>query len=108
MRSADRAALERLVDQAAQTAMLRIVVADHVERQETDRPGEEPQYSLLCSAPGVGGVACEVLMILQQCCAAVMGDGEPCAADNRQLHANNRTFGSHAVKCGQWICVKSR
>src|SRR5215218_3274798 len=34
----DRSALERLIDQAAQAAVLRAVLSDHVERQKADRP----------------------------------------------------------------------
>ena len=34
----DRSALERLIDQAAQAAVLRVVLSDHVERQKADRP----------------------------------------------------------------------
>jgi hypothetical protein len=49
----DRAALERLVDKAAQTAVLRIVVAEHVQRQRgkqdtganTELPAEDDQCS---------------------------------------------------------------
>ena len=102
----DRAALERLVDEAAQAAVLGVVVAEHVQRQKADRPRQESQYSRLCPASRVGGVAREGLMILQQRCAGIMCDSEPCAADNRQLHANNRAFGSHAVKRGKGVCVK--
>ena len=45
----DRAALEGLVDKVAQAAVFRIVVAEHVERQKTDRPRQEPQYLAPCN-----------------------------------------------------------
>ena len=104
----DRTALERLVDEAAQAAVLRVVVAEHVQRQKADRSRQESQYPRLRPASRVGGIAREGLVILQQRRAGIMCDGEPCAADDRQLHANNRTFGSHAVERGKGVRVEAR
>ena len=61
----NRASLKRLVDEASQAAVLRVVVAEHVQRKKADRPRQEPQYSRLCPAPRVGRIAREGLMILQ-------------------------------------------
>ena len=68
----DRAALERLIDQAAQSAVLRIVVAEHVQGQKADRPRQESEYPRLCPASRIAGIAREGLVILQQRCAGVM------------------------------------
>jgi hypothetical protein len=102
----DGAALERFVNKAAQAAMLRIVLAEHVQRQNTDRPRQASQYALTRPASRIGRVTREIPMVLQQCRATVMGDRQPCAADNRQLHAYDRAFGPHPLKREERICVK--
>ncbi|WP_287095525.1 hypothetical protein [Mesorhizobium sp.] len=104
----DRLALKRLVNEAAQAAVLRVVMAEHILRQKADGPRQESEYPRLCSAPCVGRVASEARVILQQRCAGVMCHGEPCAADNRQLHANDWPLGAHPVSRGEGVCVKVR
>jgi hypothetical protein len=104
----DRAPLERLIDEAAQPAMLGIVMAEHVQRQKTDRLRQESQDSLLGLASGVGGIAHEVVMVLQQLRAGVVCQGEPGAANNRELHRNHGAFGPHAIELGHRIRVETR
>ena len=41
LHSLNRSALERLIDQSAQAAVLRVVLSDHVEREKADRPRQD-------------------------------------------------------------------
>src|SRR5918994_5901998 len=104
----DRTTLKCLVDKRPKSTMLRIVVAKHVQRQEPDGSRQEPQYSRLRPDPRGGRVAREGLVILQQDRTGVMGDREPCPADDGKVQADDRRLGSHPVERRERIGMKAR
>src|SRR5689334_14295192 len=82
-------------------------MAEHIEGQNADCPRQNPQDALLGFASRVGGVAREILVVLQQFSAGVIVHSQPDTPNDGQFHGYDGAVGPHAIERGKRVRMKT-